>query len=204
MPQPNRELVLDDQPMGERGLLSIDGSLELVLKNTNSDEEPPFEIVGQSGNHTVVYDLGGGVCGRLHYHEGGISKDYEKHIDLATDGFPVPTVRSTLHSDGELAVFAVDLIDGTNTVCEGTKEERFNDYRQLVEIMMLAKEKQWYPADWGRDGNLLRENQTGRIVVVDVAEWRRIDSYPTGEQAGILAKLDAKIAQYTNSMNNYK
>lgn len=174
--------------------MSIEERLEFLMWNEDHDQDQPFETVGMHGRHVVAYNLGGGVCARLHFAKGMATaiKDRENHIAIASDGLPVPFVRSTIFKTAWKAVFAVDLINGYEQWDEGSAGDRRNSYEQIIRLMELALERGWSPHDWRVSGNLLKENASGRIVAVDLTDWVNLNidrSKRVGEEAWIRQQI---------------
>lgn len=171
--------------------------------NESHDEDQPVEMVGIHGRHVVAYDLGNKVCARLHFSEGmrTAEKDRNNHIAIASDGFPVPFVRSTIFGDSSKAVFAVDLIDGHEAWDEGSLHYRRNSYEQIIRLMELALEKGWSPHDWRVSGNLLKEYISGRIVAVDLTDWVNLNTSNPAMRVGEEGWVRQQIKGCTNLMN---
>ncbi len=123
--------------LGERfsGRGTIQDKIKMILDNEINALDQPFEMIVDPGKHVgkdvFPYDLGDGVCTRLHYseraHTSGTT-DYMNHIMLASEGFPVPKVKSELVKGGGKAVFAVELIDGDENWRGGDRDVRRSSY----------------------------------------------------------------------------
>ena len=176
----------------------VTAALKLILENEDKDENQPFETIGTVRRHVKAYDIGNGTCARLHFSMGMTTaeRDFQNHLALIKDGFPVPELRSGIYSNGRQSAFAVSVIDGVDRVESRSPGTIKSDSKQIIDIMRLAMLKGWKPIDWAASGNILREDSTGRLVVVDVTDWIKISTLNQVEQISSLNYIKSIIEEH--------